>query len=233
MPAVDAHLVEPLLQADGRRPLYSSGSSRTGSSRSRTSRACATRPRPRSRSRSPTSTSTAASGHACSSSSQRSRRRRGSTASSRRCFRTTGRCSACSRRPGSRSRAMPPAARSSSRFPIAPTERYLEHVGSRDHEAVVASLRPFFEPVSVAVVGASPRQASIGGGLFRNILDADFTGAAYPVNRQAASRSPASAATRRSRRSRTRSTSRSSAFRASTSSRLRKTRCAAEFARSA
>ena len=55
---------------------------------------------------------------------------------------------------------------------------------SRDHEAVVASLRPFFEPASVAVVGASPRRGSIGGGLFRNILDADFTGAAYPVNRQ-------------------------------------------------
>ena len=72
-------------------------------------------------------------------------------------------------------------------FPIAPTERYLEHVGSRDHEAVVASLRAFFEPTAVAVVGASPRQGSIGGGLFRNVLDADFTGAAYPVNRQAES----------------------------------------------
>jgi acetyltransferase len=51
----------------------------------------------------------------------------------------------------------------------------------------VASLRAFFEPNSVAVVGASPRQGSIGGGLFRNVLDADFTGAAYPVNRQAES----------------------------------------------
>ena len=69
-------------------------------------------------------------------------------------------------------------------FPIAPTERYLERVGSRDHEAVVASLRAFFEPASVAVVGASPRHGSIGGGLFRNVLDAGFTGAAYPVNRQ-------------------------------------------------
>jgi acetyl coenzyme A synthetase (ADP forming)-like protein len=72
-------------------------------------------------------------------------------------------------------------------FPIAPTERYLEHVESRDHEAVVASLRPFFEPSTVAVVGASPRRGSIGGELFRNVLDADFTGAAYPVNRQAES----------------------------------------------
>ena len=70
------------------------------------------------------------------------------------------------------------------RFPIAPTERYLERVESRDHLAVVASLQPFFEPESVAVVGASPRRGSIGGELFRNVLAADFTGAAYPVNRR-------------------------------------------------
>ena len=68
-------------------------------------------------------------------------------------------------------------------FPIAPTERYRERVDERDHEAVVASLRPFFEPRSVAVVGASTRRGSIGGELFRNILAGDFAGAAYPVNR--------------------------------------------------
>lgn len=69
------------------------------------------------------------------------------------------------------------------RFPIAPTARYREQVAARDHVAVHASLRPFFEPTCVAVVGASPRRGSIGGELFRNILDADFSGAAYPVNR--------------------------------------------------
>jgi acyl-CoA synthetase (NDP forming)/RimJ/RimL family protein N-acetyltransferase len=53
----------------------------------------------------------------------------------------------------------------------------------RDHVAVAASLRPFFSPASVAVVGASPRRGTIGGELFRNILSADFTGAVYPVNR--------------------------------------------------
>ena len=68
-------------------------------------------------------------------------------------------------------------------FPIASTERYREHVEARDHEAVVASLRPFFEPRSVAVIGASRRRGSIGGELFRNILKGDFAGAAYPVNR--------------------------------------------------
>src|SRR5438477_5936436 len=53
----------------------------------------------------------------------------------------------------------------------------------RDHVAVAASLAPFFRPRSVAVVGASPRRGTIGGELFRNILDADFAGAVYPVNR--------------------------------------------------
>jgi acetyl coenzyme A synthetase (ADP forming)-like protein len=67
-------------------------------------------------------------------------------------------------------------------FPIAPTERYRGRMDERDHVAVVASLRPFFEPRSVAVIGASRRRGSIGGELFRNVLAADFAGAAYPVN---------------------------------------------------
>jgi acetate---CoA ligase (ADP-forming) len=69
------------------------------------------------------------------------------------------------------------------RFPIAATEGFRARVEERDHVAVAASLRPFFEPRSVAVVGASRRRGSIGGELFRNVLEADFTGAAYPVNR--------------------------------------------------
>ena len=68
-------------------------------------------------------------------------------------------------------------------FPIKSTERYEARVDERDHIAVTASLRPFFEPRTVAVVGASRRRGSIGGELFRNVLQADFVGAAYPVNR--------------------------------------------------
>src|SRR5207244_7801697 len=47
------------------------------------------------------------------------------------------------------------------RFPIAPTERLEASVDERDHVAVVASLRPFFEPRSVAVLGASARRGSL------------------------------------------------------------------------
>ena len=68
-------------------------------------------------------------------------------------------------------------------FPITRTEHFEERVSERDHVAVTASLEPFFQPAAVAVVGASRRRGTIGGELFRNIVEADFVGAAYPVNR--------------------------------------------------
>ncbi|HYW28455.1 MAG TPA: GNAT family N-acetyltransferase [Gaiellales bacterium] len=67
-------------------------------------------------------------------------------------------------------------------FPIRATERYLERVDERDRDATVASLVPFFQPASVAVVGASSRSGSIGNSVVRNLLAADFGGAVYPVN---------------------------------------------------
>jgi acetyl coenzyme A synthetase (ADP forming)-like protein len=69
------------------------------------------------------------------------------------------------------------------RFPIAATPELRVRVEERDHVAVAASLRPFFAPASVAVIGASRRRGSIGGELFRNVLKGEFTGAAFPVNR--------------------------------------------------
>ena len=71
------------------------------------------------------------------------------------------------------------------RLEIAPTHTYWAAVDERDHVAVVASLAPFFVPRTVAVIGASSRRGSIGGELFRNILESDFTGIAYPVNPKA------------------------------------------------
>ena len=69
-------------------------------------------------------------------------------------------------------------------FALASTERYELSVEERDHVAVRASLRHFFEPASVAVVGASSRRGTIGGELFRNVLEGDFRGVVYPVNRK-------------------------------------------------
>ena len=61
-------------------------------------------------------------------------------------------------------------------------------VDERDHVAVAASLRPFFEPSTVAVVGASPRRGTIGGELFRNVLARRLRRRCYPVNRSATRR---------------------------------------------
>ncbi|MEX0815814.1 MAG: GNAT family N-acetyltransferase [Gaiellales bacterium] len=69
-------------------------------------------------------------------------------------------------------------------FPIAPTEAYRARIDTRDHEAVVASLRPFFTPAAVTVLGASSRGGSIGGAVLRNIVEGGFEGKVYPVNRR-------------------------------------------------
>jgi len=54
-----------------------------------------------------------------------------------------------------------------------------------DTEAAVASVKHFFRPRSIAVIGASREKGSIGGELFRNLIEADFNGPVYPVNRRA------------------------------------------------
>jgi acetyl coenzyme A synthetase (ADP forming)-like protein len=69
------------------------------------------------------------------------------------------------------------------RFPIAATERYRARVDERDHQAVVASLLPFFQPKSVAILGASARAGSIGGTVVRNVVEDGFAGRIYAVNR--------------------------------------------------
>ena len=67
-------------------------------------------------------------------------------------------------------------------FALTPSDVVRDRTAGRDHSAVAASLARFFEPRSVAVIGASARRGSIGGELFRNILEGDYLGAAYPVN---------------------------------------------------
>jgi acetyl coenzyme A synthetase (ADP forming)-like protein len=51
---------------------------------------------------------------------------------------------------------------------------------------VVSSLRPFFRPASVAVVGASRQPGAIGRRLLEAVLQGGFTGRAYAVNPHAA-----------------------------------------------
>jgi acetate---CoA ligase (ADP-forming) len=69
------------------------------------------------------------------------------------------------------------------RLSLGRTETLRLRIDERDHIGVVGSLQPFFDPSTVAVIGASPRTGSIGGELFRNVLRGEFRGAAFPVNR--------------------------------------------------
>jgi acetyl coenzyme A synthetase (ADP forming)-like protein len=69
---------------------------------------------------------------------------------------------------------------------LAATDALRARVDERDHVGVVSSLQPFFQPQTVAVVGASPREGSIGGELFRNVLRGEFLGTCFPVNKKAA-----------------------------------------------
>ena len=55
-------------------------------------------------------------------------------------------------------------------------------MASREHRAEAASIEQFFNPRSVAVIGASRRQDTIGQALVRNLVLGDFTGRVYVVN---------------------------------------------------
>ena len=57
-----------------------------------------------------------------------------------------------------------------------------ERFEERDRTAAVAAVRHVLQPESIAVVGASRRQASVGGTVVRNLVAAGFAGPVYPIN---------------------------------------------------
>jgi acetyl coenzyme A synthetase (ADP forming)-like protein len=65
---------------------------------------------------------------------------------------------------------------------ISPTEESERKADERERNAMIASLKAFLEPRSVAVIGASRKPGTIGNKLFYNILRDGFTGVVYPVN---------------------------------------------------
>ncbi len=67
-------------------------------------------------------------------------------------------------------------------FPTSITPEALERFEHREQIATINALRNFFYPRAVAVVGASRRRNTVGGALFRNLLDFGFEGPVYPVN---------------------------------------------------
>lgn len=67
-------------------------------------------------------------------------------------------------------------------FSTAETEAMLAASVERERRAARESVRVFFEPRSVAVVGASRRKGSIGRAVLQNLVSAGFRGPIYAVN---------------------------------------------------
>ncbi len=67
-------------------------------------------------------------------------------------------------------------------FRIDPTETAIGVMAQREHRAELASIEAFFRPKSVAVIGASRRQDTIGAALVRHLVLGGFTGRVYVVN---------------------------------------------------
>ena len=67
-------------------------------------------------------------------------------------------------------------------FPIEPTDTAIGVMAGREHRAESASIERFFNPASVAVIGASRRQDTVGQALVRNLVLGDYTGRVYVVN---------------------------------------------------
>jgi acetyl coenzyme A synthetase (ADP forming)-like protein len=70
-------------------------------------------------------------------------------------------------------------------FPTSLSTEAIERFDRREDTAAVNAMRAFFEPRSVALVGASRKRGTIGGELFHNLLSTGFPGPVYPVNPQA------------------------------------------------
>ncbi|HSE72556.1 MAG TPA: GNAT family N-acetyltransferase [Nocardioidaceae bacterium] len=67
-------------------------------------------------------------------------------------------------------------------FPIDSTDTSINVMLSREHRAEAASIERFFNARSVAIIGASRRQDTIGQTLVRNMVLGDYAGRIYVVN---------------------------------------------------
>jgi acetate---CoA ligase (ADP-forming) len=63
-----------------------------------------------------------------------------------------------------------------------PTAMYLERSARRAQTAATASLQPFFEPQSVALIGSSRARGKIGSEILHNLMASGFRGLIHPVH---------------------------------------------------
>jgi acetyl coenzyme A synthetase (ADP forming)-like protein len=68
---------------------------------------------------------------------------------------------------------------------VVPNETSVARLEMRDRVATTASMRPFFRPKSVAVIGASRDPASIGYRILEALVQNRFQGPVYPINPRA------------------------------------------------
>lgn len=66
-------------------------------------------------------------------------------------------------------------------FPLSDTEHFVDSVEEREHRADSRAVAKLLLPRSIAIIGASDREGSIGCQLWRNAVDS-FSGPVYPVN---------------------------------------------------
>ena len=70
-------------------------------------------------------------------------------------------------------------------FPTSFSPAALERFDQREQTAATAAMRSFFNPRSVAVIGASRTPGSIGSAVFHNLIVEGFNGPVYPINPKA------------------------------------------------
>jgi acetyl coenzyme A synthetase (ADP forming)-like protein len=67
-------------------------------------------------------------------------------------------------------------------FPIEPTPEFAAAAAARSQKAAHASMRPIFEPRSIAVVGASRRPGQLGHEIVDNLVENGYRGKLYVVH---------------------------------------------------
>jgi len=65
---------------------------------------------------------------------------------------------------------------------VSPSETSVARAEFHDRVATVASLRPFFQPSSVAIVGASKNPNNIGTRILNAVVSGGYKGPVYPIN---------------------------------------------------
>jgi acetyl coenzyme A synthetase (ADP forming)-like protein len=65
---------------------------------------------------------------------------------------------------------------------LEPTPEFAERSAQRAEKAASASMKPFFEPNVVAVIGANRERGRIGSEVLRNLRETGFTGTIVPVH---------------------------------------------------